>query len=198
MIRTAFTLVEMLAALALSAALMVAVLSLSTGVSRTERAMAATHQRSDTHEALVELLRRDLSEARQVDILSQGIRLIGPLQVEPDTQERSHLPVEVRYEIAESPVGGLSGGPAGGPGGPGGTAGSILLRCQRRLEQRTNQAESRRLVATGVRSIQFTPVASADSATDQADVNVMPAAIRIQVIWNDESVPMLSRLLVME
>ena len=95
--RRAFTLVELLAATALSAVLMLAVLQVigSIGRSRPARGDTDLSQRDD----LVELLRRDLSQSTSIRFGSNEVTLTGHSAIEPGTRALSHQPVTVTYVV---------------------------------------------------------------------------------------------------
>ena len=97
-----FTLVELLAATALSAVLMLAVLQVlgSLGRSRVameRRAAAAAPWRED----LTEMLRRDLGGATGVRYAANGIVLAGHAALRPGSLAPADEPVTVTYGLAE-------------------------------------------------------------------------------------------------
>jgi hypothetical protein len=121
--RRAFTILELLAATALTALLMVAVLHVvgTLGASRTALARQADlgAWRSD----LINTLRRDFTNASQATFARDGVTLTGHGALDPVTLEFGHEPVTVVYGLAtihdrrwlvrrQSPRDGLSNQPA--------------------------------------------------------------------------------------
>jgi hypothetical protein len=121
--RRAFTILELLAATALTALLMAAVLHV-VGAIGASRATLARHSdagawRSD----LLDLVRRDMTNASKVTFRADGMTLTGRAALEAGTLELRHEPVTVVYGLSvidgrawlvrrQSPREGLSHAPA--------------------------------------------------------------------------------------
>lgn len=130
--RCGFTLVELLAATALTALLMVGILNV---VAR----LGADHLRrpsDDVNDATVLLVERDLRLAREVRTGDGFVEMRGYCHLDDEALTLSHLPTLVRYEIRT-----LNDRP-------------WLIRIQTDLDQLTNERPFTELVEAGVRSIE--------------------------------------------
>jgi hypothetical protein len=99
-VKRAFTILELLAATALTALLMAAVLRVVATMGAT-RAVAAQANAADTGRAeLIDLLRRDLTHATAATFARDRATLTSHLALDPATLAASHEPVSVTYELA--------------------------------------------------------------------------------------------------
>ena len=92
----AFTLVELVAATALSAVLLTVVLSV---VRTVNRPVAATDPATDTAGPLARQLRWDLTNAVVLRTDDRGLTLAGYGSLDPVTREPTHQPVVVTYTL---------------------------------------------------------------------------------------------------
>ena len=145
----AFTLIELLLALALSAVLMLGLLTVIGAMGKTQAAMSSVMDGNrPEHDRLIELLRIDLMHARQLhvakvtdseqDKLSDQIlfRLSSHGGSDRHTLEISHRPVEVTYSIRN--IGSRN----------------WVIRTQTDLDVLSNQNRWSQLVCTGVADLQ--------------------------------------------
>lgn len=97
----AFTMVEMLAATALAAVLMVSLVSVAATVNRTHAAMLETSAQvmSPWHMQLVDLLRRDLVNAVQIQTDANTLTISGPCSVQSISLRPDHRPVQIIYAL---------------------------------------------------------------------------------------------------
>lgn len=97
--RLAFTLVELVVALVLSAILMVAVFN-SLRSSLLTASWAESKQASASSKQLLrELIRRDVSQAVGVRVASEGVALVGPLETNPATRLPTLRDAVVYYRL---------------------------------------------------------------------------------------------------
>ena len=117
--RRAFTILELLAATALTALLMVAVLHVISSLGRSRAALARQPDAGAWRSDLLDTLRRDLSNATAADFRQDGITLVGHGALDRATLAHIHEPVTVIYGLSvihnrrwlvrtQSPRGGLS------------------------------------------------------------------------------------------
>ena len=123
--RRAFTILELLAATALTALLMAAVLHV-VGAIGASRAALARHAGAGAWQAdLLNLVRRDMTNASKVTLRADGMALTGRAALDAGTLELRHEPVTVVYGLSvidgrswlvrrQSPREGLSHAPAWG------------------------------------------------------------------------------------
>jgi hypothetical protein len=103
--RPAFSLVELLATLAATALLMVAVLNIVTHLSRdAARARAAVPLPCERADRVVAMLRWDLSHARGVQQEAEPGRIVlcGYGGIDPVTRTPTYRPAQVRYRVVDS------------------------------------------------------------------------------------------------
>ncbi len=121
--KRAFTILELLAATALTALLMVAVLHVVGTLGASRAALARQADVGAWRADLLDTLRRDLTNASQATFARDGVTLIGHGALDPVTLEFGHEPVTVVYGLAtihdrrwlvrrQAPRGGLSNQPA--------------------------------------------------------------------------------------
>ena len=132
--RGGFTLVELLAAVALTGLLAAALLTIVAGLGR-QVTPARTGDALHTAEAtgLKHLLERDLLQARAVTLTADSLTLHTLSHLHADTLDASHRPVRVRYHHLEDD--------------------GALVREQYDPLDTTGQPRSAHLVATGVSSL---------------------------------------------
>lgn len=97
--RRAFTLVELLAATALSAVLMLAVFQVVGTLGRTRAVMNASAGQPLWQKQVQELLRRDLTQSSLAKFEPSSLTLIGSASIRPAMQDVAHEPVTVTYAI---------------------------------------------------------------------------------------------------
>ncbi|MEX2672293.1 MAG: prepilin-type N-terminal cleavage/methylation domain-containing protein [Phycisphaeraceae bacterium] len=139
----AFTLLELLLATAISAMLMVGVLSVITTLGADSVGPAESrNQRVSRDEILhrwTQLLRHDLGHARTIEPpVENTITLLGYAALTGPARDRVHRPVEVVYELASQ------------------AGRSWVVRRQRALDTLTNRVTERDLVCGGVRAFRLT------------------------------------------
>lgn len=98
--KRAFTILELLAATALTAVLMVAVLHLVGSLGRGRDAITKHADDSAWRMDLLEMLRRDLTNATQMTMAQNRVVLIGSGALARGSLVPQHEPVTVTYEIA--------------------------------------------------------------------------------------------------
>jgi len=98
--RRAFTILEMLAATALTVLLMAAVLVVIGTLGPSRAALDRQAQGGAWRADLLEMLRYDLSNATSVSFRSDGMTLSGHGALDRNTLVRRHEPVTVNYELA--------------------------------------------------------------------------------------------------
>jgi hypothetical protein len=98
--RRAFTILEMLAATALTALLMLAVFQVIGSIGRTRAALARQPETGFWRADLLDMLRRDLSNATAVRYEAGGVTLTGHGALNPATLAPTDEPVTVTYGIA--------------------------------------------------------------------------------------------------
>lgn len=97
----AFTLIEMLAASALTAVLSVAVLNTTASFGRASAALAKRGA-DPSAEALIELLRRDVANCTSVQSSDSGVVMSGSCGLDPRALGPSHRPVRVIYSVQQN------------------------------------------------------------------------------------------------
>jgi len=164
--RRGFTLVELLAATALSAVLMLAVLQVigSLGRSRAPRAGQAMPADAD----LVELLRHDLAQSTEIRYATSAFTLIGCADIAPGERVASHQPVTVTYSLM--PLQGRS----------------WLVRRQTARNTRSMDAPSIELVWPDVTGLEVRPSGTPVVATATAGASQpVPAAVVVRLVSSD-------------
>jgi hypothetical protein len=189
-----FTLVETLAATVLAALLLITVMTVIASLGRERRDMARRAVADPTAD-LVDVIRWDLVNARDVTPTRDGVSIDGFASLDPKSRERAgHRPVRVLYEVRRS------------------TGRSWLVR--RQLDSGGADPRSEELVTDGVVRLLVTPwpprrpgergvhgpattrvAAGATSQPSAAPASV--AAVRLQVKWDDLNRPALDRILVL-
>lgn len=146
--RPAFTLLEVLAALVLSAVLMFGVMAVvASPRNRNLAAVVAVDPMApgdDTLDRLADLLREDLMLARSVEAGADRLTLDGPLALDDASRERSHRPARVVYAVEKD------------------ANGAWLVRTQSAQDVLSTGIVRRDLVTRGVRRL---AVSSADGQT---------------------------------
>ncbi len=97
--RRGFSLIEMLAAAALSAVLMIGLMAVIASVGRTRRAFAAQTEQSAWSAGVADLLRFDLRNAQTVKAGPNALTLTGTGALDARTLAPSHRPVRVEYAL---------------------------------------------------------------------------------------------------
>jgi hypothetical protein len=97
--RRAFTILEMLAATALTALLMLAVFQVIGSIGRTRAAMAKQPETGFWRADLLDTLRRDLSNSTAIRYETGGVTLIGHAALDRATLAPTDEPVTVTYGI---------------------------------------------------------------------------------------------------
>lgn len=172
----AFTLIELLAATAISAMLMIGVLGvvtdlgeLAAGVSPEGR--SATPVTDDPVSAWVRLLREDLEQARGVEETSGGVMLTGQLALGRDRRDRTHRPACVRYRVET-----IAGR-------------RWVVRQQEALDVRTNDNVQRDLVLSGVQRFELiarlpqTELAASDGDEEATEKRKNEPNVPAAVAW---------------
>lgn len=139
----AFTLIELLAATALSVVLMVAVLTVIAGLSKDmPRSATPTEQPHSAIEVddVVGLLREDFEQARYIEVAPKRLKLMSYGFLDVERRRWQHRPVEVTYALEQ--IGQTS----------------WLVRQQRRLDVLTNQNLRRDLVCANIDRWQVEPI----------------------------------------
>lgn len=167
-----FTIVEMLAATALSAVLFVVMFILLSGFGREQRA-AMIRARADTMPQVTDLLRWDLVNARQVQCAPGQVMLDGFGALDRESLDASwHRPVDVTYEVRQ----------AGGK--------PWLVRRQ---QEKDGSQKFTELVCGGVSGLRVIPLAITDGPEPPVQplkgptaVMPMPGRLRLQIQWKDQ------------
>lgn len=134
--RRGLTLVEMMAALAISTLLAVATLSVVQSMLRSESIVRAASPWLGLDAPLRDMLRRDLAQAREYQVAAQRVTFRLTASLEPNL-DQGHLPASIVYEVRRV------------------QDRNWLVRVQRPEVQGAPLGE---LVAEGVSGIQFEPV----------------------------------------
>jgi prepilin-type N-terminal cleavage/methylation domain-containing protein len=165
----AFTLIELLAATALSALLLIGVLGVLTSL-RASAAQSMGIERPDVFAPLLSLIRRDLSQASSVTTTPERTTISTFVNID-QAGNLSHRPVRVEYFLEQ--VGNLR----------------CLVRQQTNLDELTNRATSRQVLYVDVASFQmstvrFTGTAPAPATTQNAGRivgNIGPIQIQMRL-----------------
>ena len=156
--RAARTLVELVAALAVTAALVAAVLGVTTKLARNEAVSKRAHNAASLEERLEDLLQEDLTHAKGFREVPGGYALRSHAHLEAKTLERKHLPATVTYRVLPKETGGL------------------LVRTQ----ESEFQPVVTELVAVGVKTIRLQGSAKQDASPPRAP-NAVPAAVQVTI-----------------
>lgn len=172
--RSAFTLIELLAATALAALLLAAGFRVIGSLGRA-RAVLARQEQSRTYVAeTLDLLRWDLANARYMKSSPGELTLTGYGSLDPQTFAPRHRPVTVRYRLAAP--GEAPGEADGGVGATGGGGRAWLVREQIDLDSSTNRNRSSALVCAGVAGFEVSPAAEPGAAAAAANGNASGSA----------------------
>ena len=164
--RKAMTLVELAAALAISAMLAAATLSVATTLARREATSRRDADAAFLDERLADLLERDLVQAEGYQPLAGGFALRSHGGLDAKTLETDHVPATVTYEVR-------TGDPQG-----------LLVRRQ----ESSLQPTVTELVAAGVKAIRLAPAGKQAAATP-AELKGMPAAVAVTVEYLEAGRP---------
>ncbi len=168
-----FTIMEMLAATALTSLLMIGVLAVMTSIAREHRAAAIRSQRGIETE-LMELLRWDLANATRIESGADRLVLSGHGVLDPQTQQPSMpRPCVVVYQVRQ--VNGRS----------------WLSRQQSAADQSVPPSVA--MVGSGVRNMQVLPA----DASANTGVSAAADSLRVRLTWDDPARPGLDTLLVL-
>lgn len=150
--RTAgFTLVEVVAGLALAGLLLTVLLTVTTRINHTRAALDDVDNRDRGRvDGLAALLRHDLIHARSFESSRVGVTMIGYGGLDRDTLEPTHRPARVTYRVLS--VDGESG------------AIPVLVREQADLDDRTNREAYIELVAIGIDGFTIGGIGGGDGA----------------------------------
>ena len=99
MTRRGFSLIEMLAAAALSAVLMIGLLAVIAGVGRTRRAFAERTEQAAWSAGVADLLRTDLRNAQTIKVGANQLTLTGTGALDAQTLAPTHRPVRIEYSL---------------------------------------------------------------------------------------------------
>jgi hypothetical protein len=166
--RRAFTILEMLAATALTALLMLAVFQVIGSIGRTRAAMAKQPETGFWKADLLDTLRRDLSNSTAVRYEAGGVTLTGHGALDRATLAPTDEPVTVTYGIAT-----LAGR-------------SWLYRLQTPRAGATRRPW-RELVCADVTDFSVRPVAI-PVARESQDAQPVPAAVVVEVVGSGVNV----------
>ena len=191
--RQAFTLVQMVAATVLAAVLMVTALLVIAGLGR-ERRIAAASEKLEPPIEMMELIRWDLVNAREMSTSRGQITLIGFGSLDQqDASPRSHVPVEVVYEVQRA------------------ADRSWLVRRQRTEDRRGRGEWSAELVCADVARFGVTEMGETPAPRPRATTtrptsapasrpSVLPTiapCVRVQVAWDDPDREPIEQVLVL-
>lgn len=95
----ALTLIELVVSLAIVSMLMVAVMTVIGGLSRSERRDQAQHEGNRLASPLRDILANDLVHATQFTSTPDGCQLRTYAAIDPATMERNHRPVGIEYLV---------------------------------------------------------------------------------------------------
>ena len=180
----AFTLIEQLAALALSGLFLFAALAVLGIISRDHDAAAHVDDLAPL-ERTAELIQRDLSGAQRLRIGHNQFSMSGFCGIDPATLGPRHLPVRVTYRVQE-------------------TNGELnLIRRQEALDVLSNRNVWSELVCRGISGIELRMILPtqrpatqpAPSRFGSADGQIVPAALRLLLRPADDHRPGLDRVL---
>lgn len=99
--RRGFTLIEMMAATALAAIMMVAVISVVSALARHDTVSLADTHDADVRHRLTSVIARDLRHAEYFDSEDNRLTLAGPVSLDPVSLSPTHRPAVVTYEVTE-------------------------------------------------------------------------------------------------
>lgn len=98
---TAFTLIEVLAAVALSTVLLMVLTTVAMSVKKGERQLAAHAAEGERHDAIFDLFRHDLVHARTIEIEQDLLIIDGYGALDGESLAPLHRPAIVTYALAE-------------------------------------------------------------------------------------------------
>ena len=191
--RQAFTLVQMVAATVLAAVLMVTALLVIAGLGR-ERRIAAASEKLEPSVEMMELIRWDLVNAREMSTNRGQVTLIGFGSLDEDASPRSHVPVEVVYEVQRA------------------ADRSWLVRRQRTEDRRGRGEWSVELVCADVARFEVTEVGEKPVPRPRAATTTRPTSapasrpsvlptiascVRVEVAWDDPDREPIEQVLVL-
>jgi len=181
-----FTLVEMLAASAMAALLLVTVLVVISSLGRERRAMAE-RSKVQTPPDLTEIIRWDLVNARSIGTVRGVVTLSGFGTLDPDSLAPTpHRPVEVVYEVRRA------------------AGKSWLVRRQRAPDN--FDLSSTELVCSGVAGLSIIRQERSDGPTQDATTQpstrpskylALSDCVRLRVKWDDPNRAPIDRMLVL-
>lgn len=168
----AFTLLEMVLAVALAAMLMVLVLAVSANVRRTQSKLDRDPQDTTAEMRLVGLIERDLAEASEIEASADGFSLTGTGRLDDGRLGNRHGSTRTTYRIAD-----VSGQ-------------RCLLREQTEIESLTNQNSQLELLGSGIDRLDLGLPPQAQSGSIARN-ELESCWIAVQ--WTDSSRPLLRK-----
>jgi len=167
-----FTLVEVVLATALSAAVMVAVLGVVARMARSRPNRCDPVARALIEDELLSLIEMDLANARSFEARRDGFVLTGFGRIDPKTKKTGHGPARIRYQVRR----------AGGQ--------NWLVRVQTIQSPGGGRRETHDLVCAGVERIALEardePTAGSRPAFGES--TGMPDAVRLTVSFGTDEV----------
>ena len=152
--RSGFTLVEFVAATALTMLLILAVLMVVCSAARGREALASAQRRLSVPERALQLIDQDLLNSDIVRIEGNTIRLDGHASLNLDTPARRHRPVRVEYTLRTY------------------EGRSWLVRSQKEMDDSVNRKTHSELVCANITGISMENLKS-DSTSSNIPVNLV-------------------------
>ena len=176
--RHAFTTIELLVALALTAVLMIAVLDVTTAASGSLRAMDAAQENDEAWiDRFGEQLTRDLVHAERLVIAGDRIEIVGHGGIDPATLAMSHSDCGVTYRIVRAGVGWW------------------LVREQVEPDRRSNLHAWTELIGEGPRRLRLERIADSPAGRSRPDPpDAITPTVRWTLEWTDEDRPPVRRV----
>ena len=155
------TLIEVLAALALSAALVATLLTVSSSLRGDQQRMDQdTSDSAAMNRRLARLFEHDLTHARTLETVGGQVQLVGYGGLDREALKAEHRRTLVTYQQVDLPSGGAA-----------------LVREQVELDNTTNRASTLDVVALGVATFAI----ESESTSDR---------VRFDVTWDDDRPPL--------
>ena len=176
MTRRGFSLIEMLAAAALSAVLMIGLLAVVSSVGRTRRAFAERQEQSGWSAGVADLIRFDVRNARTITAAANRLTLTGTGALDAATLVPTHRPVRVEYSLQQA------------------AGQSWLVRRQTDLDVQSNRNSWSDAVCPGVAAFAAEPLRDGADAKQPADA--VPARVRLTVTSENPADPPVQEVLI--
>lgn len=163
-VRSAFTLVELLAALILAVFLIAGMTGIAGRLAKQRRQLEVAHPHLPWRAQLEERMSRDYENCSRILVRPRSIQLQGFSYTHFESFRPEHLPVEVSYELVRQQTG------------------DLLIRTERHLTEPTGENQRREVLCVGIERIEL---------KSELEMDVPPGVLELNLLGTAEGRPFL-------